>query len=155
MQDVLASAIVHTVYAIWLAINSIRFSSDKVSIHATMSKISSMVTFSGFNSTSNCLPTDVIILQNFMIPPSQRRVKEILTVFWKPPTINWIKANTDDSVINSISTCGGIFQDFRGTYLGAFARKIGDGSVFQAEIMGVIIAMEYASLSKTVVRERF
>lgn len=129
MQDVLASAIMHTVYAIWLAINSIRFSSDKVSIHATMSKISSMVTFSGSNSTSNCLPTDVVILQNFMIPPSQRRVKEILTVFWKPPTINWIKANTDGSVINSISTCGGIFQDFRGTYLGAFASKIGDGSV--------------------------
>jgi len=58
-----------------------------------------MVTLSGSNSTGNCLPSDVVILQNFLIPPSQRRKKEIITVFWKPPTINWIKANNDGSVI--------------------------------------------------------
>ena len=148
MQDVVTSAIVHTVHAIWLARNSIRFSSDKVSTHATMSKISAMVALSGTYSKGNCLSYDVMILNNFLIPSSHRRVKEIITVVWKPPTINWIKANTDGSVLNSISSCGGIFRDYRGTFLGAFASKIGAWSVYEAEIMGLIIAMEYAAHHK-------
>jgi len=80
-----------------------------------------------------------------LISPSYRRVKEIMSVIWKPPTITWVKANTDGSVLNLNSSCGGIFKDFRGTYLGSFACNIGYGNVFEAELVGLICAMEYAA----------
>jgi len=98
LRDVFVAAIIHTVHAIWLARNSIRFSAPKVSIYNTMIKISSMVTLSGINSSGNCLSSDIYILKNFLVSPSHRRVKEIVTVISKPPTINWIKANTDGSL---------------------------------------------------------
>lgn len=63
----------------------------------------------------------------------------------KPPTINWIKTNTDSSVINAISSCGGIFRDFRGSFLGAFASNLREGSVYEAKITGLVMAMEFAS----------
>lgn len=145
IRDVFVAAILHTVNAIWLARNSIHFSSATVSIHYTMTKISSMVDMSGTNSTDNCLSSDIIILKNFLIPPSHRHVREIVTVIWKPPTINWIKTNTDGSIINAISSCGGIFRDFRGSFLGAFASNLREGSVYEAKITGLVMAMEFAS----------
>ncbi|KEH15662.1 transmembrane protein, putative [Medicago truncatula] len=81
---VFAAALVHTVHTIWLARNAIRFSSANVSIHTSMAKISSLVALSGANSKGNCLVTDGAVLNNFMIPPSYRRVKEIISVIWKP-----------------------------------------------------------------------
>ena len=40
----------------------------------------------------------------------------------------------------------GFFRDFRGTFLGGFASNLGDCSVFEAELTGLMIAMEFASL---------
>ena len=100
---------------------------------------------SGANSKGNCLATDGAVLNNFLISPSYRRVKEIMSVIWKPPTITWVKANTDGSVLNLNSSCGGIFRDFHGTYLGSFACNIGYGNVFEAELAGLMCAIEYAA----------
>jgi hypothetical protein len=83
-----------------LARNVIRFSSTNVSLHASMAKISSFVAMSGACSNGNCLLGDGAVLTNFMISPSHRRVREIVPVIWKPPTITWVKANTDGSVID-------------------------------------------------------
>ena len=145
LRDVFVAAIIHTVHAIWLARNSIRFSSAKVSIHNTMIKISSLIALSGSSSNGNCLSSDINILKNFLISPSHSKVKEIVTVIWKPPTINWVKANTDGSVVNSISSCGGVFRDFRGSFLGAFASNLGEVSIYEAEITGLMMAMEFAA----------
>jgi len=145
LLDVFAAALVHTVHTIWWARNAIRFSSANVSIHASMAKISSLVALSGANSKGNCLVMNGAVLNNFMIPPSYRRVKEIMSVIWKPPTITWVKANTDGFVLNLKSSCGGIFRDFCGTYLGSFACNIGHGNVFKAELGGLMCAMEYAA----------
>lgn len=109
-----------------------------------MAKITSFVAISETHSNGNCLHYDVAVLDNFLVPPIHRRVKDIIAVVWKPPTINWVKANTDGSVVNFNASCGGIFQDFRGTLLGCFASNIGRVSVFEAELMGLIIAMEFA-----------
>lgn len=57
----------------------------------------------------------------------------------------WVKANTDGSVRNLMSACGGVFRDSRETSLGGFTSNLSIVSVFQAEIMGLILAMEYAS----------
>jgi len=143
LRDVFVAAIIHTIHAIWLAINSTRFSSAKVSIHNTMIKISFFIALSGINSNGNCSSSDINILKNLLISPLHRKVKEIVTVIWKPPTINWVKANTDGSVVNSISSCGGIFRDFRGSFLGAFSSNLGEVSVYEAEITRLMMAMEF------------
>jgi len=109
-----------------------------------MAKITSFVAMSGMNSNGYCLPFEVAVLNNFLVPPTFRHVKDIVPVLWKTPTINWVKANTDGSVANFNASCGGIFRDFRGTFLGCFASNIGSGSVFDAELMGLILAMEFA-----------
>jgi len=85
--DIYVAAIVHTVCCIWLARNALRFSSVPISIHATMAKITSFVAMSGTHSNGNCLHYDVVVLDNFLIPPIHRRVKDIILVVWKPPTI--------------------------------------------------------------------
>jgi len=139
------AAIVHTVYCIWLACNALCFNSVPCSLHAIMAKITSFVALSGTHSNGNCLHDDVPVLDNFLIPPIHRPLKDIIPVVWKPPTINWVKANTDGSVVNFQASCGGIFCDFRGTFLGCFASNIGRLSVFEAELMGLIIAMESAA----------
>lgn len=42
-------------------------------------------------------------------------------------------------------TCGGVFRDRLGTFLGAFTCNLGISSVFTAEIHGSILALEYAA----------
>lgn len=140
----MVAAIIHAIYCIWLSRNALRFSSAHPSLHATMAKITSFVAMSGMTSNGNCLPFDVAIFNKFSIPPSFRHVKDIVSVIWKPPTITWVKANTDGSVSNLNASCGGIFRDFRGTFMGCFASNVGNGSVFEAELMGLIMAMEFA-----------
>ena len=108
----MVGAIIHVVYCIWLSRNALRFSSAHPSLHDTMAKITSFVAMSGMNSNGNCLPFEVAVLNNFLVHPSFRRVKEIVSVVWKPPTITWVKVNTDGSVANLNASRGGIFHDF-------------------------------------------
>jgi len=139
MLDIYVAAIVHMVYCIWLARNALRFSSVPISIHATIAKITSFVAMSGTHSNGNCLPIDVV-LDNFWILPIYWRVKNIISVVWKPPSITWVKANTNGSVVNFNASCNGIF---RGNFLGCFASNIGRVSIFEVELMDLIIAMEF------------
>jgi hypothetical protein len=81
-------------------------------------------------------------LDRFCVPPSFRRYKDIVSAVWKPPTVNWIKVNTEGSVQNSMAACGGILCDHRGTFLGYFASNLGTTSIFEAELTGLILAME-------------
>ncbi|RHN59594.1 putative ribonuclease H-like domain-containing protein [Medicago truncatula] len=76
---------------------------------------------------------------------SFRRFKEITPVVWKPPTVRWVKINTDGSVRNSLASCGGIFRDHRGTFLGCFACNFGPVLVFEVDLSAIIFAMEFAA----------
>jgi len=145
VSDVFAAAIIHTVHTIWLARNAIRFSSSRINFHNTLEKISTLVTMSGVHSTGNCVVGDVALLNSLLIPPSYQRVRDIIPVIWQPPTITWVKADTDGSVIGSNSSCGGIFRDHTGAFLGGFSSNLGLGTVFEAELTGLMLAIEYAA----------
>jgi len=73
-------------------------------------------------------------------------VKEIILVLWKAPTYPWLKVNTDGFVIASQASCGGLFRDSLGTFLGVFYCNIGNASVFHSEILAFIFALERAAL---------
>jgi len=93
----------------------------------------------------NCIPSDTSLLDNFMVSPTFRRFKSIIHVWWKPPTSNWVKANTDGSVLDHRASCGDIFRDHRGTFIGCFASNLGTISVFEAKLNGVLTTMEFAA----------
>jgi ribonuclease HI len=84
------------------------------------------------------------LFDNFIVAPGYRRFKDIVEVTWKAPTVGWVKANNDGSVQAGLASCGGIFRDYRGTFHGAFACNLGDVSVSEAELTGILMAMEYA-----------
>jgi ribonuclease HI len=44
-----------------------------------------------------------------------------------------------------VSSCGGIFRDHMGTFLGAFSANIGVATSLYAEICAAIYAIEFAS----------
>lgn len=144
LRDVLIAVVVHTVHAIWVARNVVRFNASAVSLHATLAKITSMISMSGSISTGYYLFLDIVILENLFVSPSHRRIRDIIPVVWKAPTVYWVKVNTDGSVRNFMAACGGIFCDSRGTFFGGFASNLGAVSAFEAEILGLILAIEYA-----------
>jgi len=130
VRDVFLAAIIHTVHSIWKARNTIRFSQDKASLHATKSSIISLVALSGNMPQGHCLRSDMWLLDNFIVAPCYRRFKDIVEVTWKAPTIGWVKANTDGSVKAGLASCRSLFRDHRGTFLGAFACDLVYVSVF-------------------------
>jgi len=145
VKDAFSAAIIHIVHVIWKARNTLRFSANRLSLHATKSSIISLVALSGNMSYGHCLRSDKMLLDNFLVSPTYRRYKEIIAVTWKAPTIGWVKANTDGFVKYNLASCGGIFLDDRGTFLGAFASNLGDVSTSEAELIGILIAMVYAA----------
>jgi len=56
----------------------------------------------------------------------------------------FVKVNTDGSVVDGLAACGGIFRDYRGSFLGCFASNLGQKSVFEAELFGFVLALEFA-----------
>lgn len=92
----------------------------------------------------HCLSSDSWLLDAFVVAPHHHHYKEIVLVVWQPPSVPWVKVNTDGSVVRQHVTCGGIFRDNRGSLMGWFAGNIGAFSVFEAEIFGYAMAMELA-----------
>lgn len=66
-------------------------------------------------------------------------------MLWKSSSSPWLKVNTDGSVIGGLAACGGLFWDSLGAFLGAFSCNIGIASVFHAETLAFILAIEHAA----------
>jgi len=105
-------------------------------------KIDYSVTMSHNNSSGCCITSDLTFLDSFLVSPHRQRTKDILTMFWKPPTSPWLKVNSDGSIVGSHAACGGIFRDHLGTFLGSLSCNIGIASVFDSEVLGYILALE-------------
>ena len=145
IRDVYISSIVHVLHSIWLARNGIRFGGCKLSLIMAQNSIIASVSLSGSISNGYCVPADTPLLDKFHIPPSFRRFKEIIPVVWKAPTVGWVKVNMDGSVTNSSASCGGIFRDHLGTFMGCFACNLGAATVVEAKLTAIIIALEFAA----------
>jgi ribonuclease HI len=63
-----------------------------------------------------------------------------------PPSLNWIKCNTDGASSGNpgLASCGGVFRDHNADFLLAFAEPLGIASSYFAELSGVIKAIEIA-----------
>ena len=135
----------HTLHTIWWARNSLRFSEITPTLHLAKVRIHSFIAMSGNVSKGKCLPSDSVFLESFAVSPHRRMVRDIVLVLWKSPTAPWLKVNTDGSVIGGYTACGGLLRDHSGMFRGAFVCNIGTQSVFYAEVMAIIFAIEYAA----------
>ena len=93
----------------------------------------------------NC-QEDLLILHNMGLKGKAPKSESIIHVVWNPHSLNWIKVNIDDAAPGapSMPGSGSIFRNCRGFVQGCFAFSLGVGFAFEAEILGFIIAVEYA-----------
>ena len=57
-------------------------------------------------------------------------------ISWKPPPHNWVKINSDGSVINDGAACEGILRDEDSNFVAAFCVNLGSCSITAAELWG-------------------
>lgn len=76
-----------------------------------------------------------------------QRAPKVVSVFWHPPLIPWVKINMDGLAKGNPgeAACGAVFKGFNGAFKGCFAMSLGLHSSFYAEIFGVIVAIEEAA----------
>jgi len=114
------------------------------SLHSAKVRIHSYVAMFENVSKGKCLHSDFTLLDSFAVSHHCRRVKEIILVLWKAPTSPWMKVNTNGSVIGGHAACGGLFRDHPCTFRGAFIILL-VYTLFYAEVLGIIFAIEYAA----------
>lgn len=58
----------------------------------------------------------------------------------------YIKMNSDGSLVDDVGAYGGIFCDYKGSFLGCFASNMRPSSVIEAELNNFILGLEYVGL---------
>jgi hypothetical protein len=94
----------------------------KISLHAAKMKIFTALALRGQLTKGHSLSAEDPISHRLKLPAHHRSDPQTVTVLWKTPQFNWVKVNTDGSVVGTppLSTCGGLFRDFIGNYRGGF-----------------------------------
>ncbi|KAL6123654.1 hypothetical protein ACLB2K_076173 [Fragaria x ananassa] len=86
------------------------------------------------------------ILKCFGAPCRPRATLRVVEVNWIPPSLGWVKINSDGSWKHEegVGGYGAIFRDYKGHFLGAFPSNLEIPSSISAEIMAVIKTIELA-----------
>jgi ribonuclease HI len=142
------AAIVNLLNTIWLARNQVRYNNKLISWRNAISIIIACTTLSGnktLKASSNSM-SDFTFLKIFRIDIHHPRIPVIKEVIWQPPSVNWIKCNTDGASCGNpgIAACGGVFRDHHANFVYAFAEPLGVETAYFAELCGVLKAIEIA-----------
>jgi hypothetical protein len=86
----------------------------------------------------------VPILQDLKLAPIYPAPPSIIPVCWKAPSFDWVKVNTVGSYVSEATTCGVIYRDTHGAFLGGFSYKLACDTMLHAELFAFIIAIEQA-----------
>jgi len=145
VSDIFVAGIVHTLHIIWTSRNSLRFSSNTVTLHASQVHLHASIAMNGNLSNGKSLLSYRSFLDFFTVPAHHRQISDIIHVIWKVCSPPWLKVNTDGSIIGNQAACGGLFRDHLGSLLGTFTCNLGTNSVFNSEVMGYTIALEFTA----------
>ena len=137
-----------TLWFIWKIRNKVRHENFACDVNATRQLIMGHIKASS-NLASGCMYnsiTELRVLKNFGLACRPRRAPRITEVNWLPPILGWIKINTDGACqwASGRAGYGGVFRDFDGSFLGAFASNLDIPCSVDAEVMAVIQAIELA-----------
>jgi hypothetical protein len=85
-------------------------------------------------------------LKFFKVDVHQIVAHKIIQVFWQPPLCNWLNCDTDGIALGSPghAACVGLFRNSHGEHIGCFNMNLGIVNALYPEIMGVILAIEFA-----------
>jgi ribonuclease HI len=131
-----------------LARNQARYNNKLISWRNAITIIIACTTLSGnktLKSSSNSIG-DFTFLKIFRINIHEPRIPVIKEVIWQPPSVNWIKCNTDGASSGNPgnAACGGVFRDHHANFVYAFAEPIGIETAYFAELCGVLKAIDIA-----------
>ncbi|KAH6776357.1 hypothetical protein C2S52_013918 [Perilla frutescens var. hirtella] len=142
--------VVSLVWGVWNARNRATYNDFKPSFHRLAAVVrialreSSMISAKmGFMHNTM---EDLSILRAVGVKGRIQHPKVIKTVIWKPPPRGWVKINTDGSAVSEPGNlaCGGIFQNHMGSVIACFHENLGVGFVYEAELWGAILAIDFA-----------
>jgi len=145
---VVQAVIINILSTIWFIRNQARFKDKKIHWKSAINNIIAAVSLTGNRTklTSFVDMDEFVFLKAFKInihPPRAPLIKEVL---WIPPTPTWIKVNTNGALTKNPNraSCGGVFRDHNSIFVGAFAQNLNTNSAFNAELLGIITAINIA-----------
>lgn len=94
------------------------------------------------------LVSKLVIMRSLGIQGHPPKASIIKQVIWYPPICYFIKCNTDGAAKGcpGPAACGGIFRDSSAAVIGCFSTNLGIANAFYAELMGAMLAIEFARL---------
>jgi hypothetical protein len=143
VKHIALSATIHTFHTIWMARNGIKFNNARISLHAAIIKVKT-ATHTSVTMSRVVVPAGSVavhMLQDLQLDPIYQAPPCIILVCWKAPSFNWVKVNTDDSLVGAATACGAIFRDANGAFLGGFSCNLDCNSVLHVELIAIIIAI--------------
>jgi len=148
VQQLLNSAIIHTIWAIWIERNQRCFHDKQQPMSTLINTILAEVklSYSLCLTKGNSNMHDNKVSRLFDIPFKTKHVTIRQEVHWCPPPANVIKLNCDGSAIGAQS-CGAIgfvIKDSNSTFLGAISSNIGHATTLEAEFSASMLAIEHA-----------
>ncbi|KAL6202102.1 hypothetical protein ACLB2K_025813 [Fragaria x ananassa] len=133
---------------VWHVRNKTRFDGCRFSVEVVCTLISSHIRATSHLTTGHMHNSvqELRILKCFGAPCRPRATPRVVEVNWIPPSLGWVKINSDGSWKHEegVGGYGAIFRDYKGHFLGAFASNLEIPSSISAEIMAVIKAIELA-----------
>jgi len=148
VQQILNSAIIHTIWAIWIERNQRCFHNKHQSMATLFNCILAEVKL-GYKlilAKGNFDMQDYKISRLFNIPFKTKRATAKHDVHWCPPPTDVIKFNYDGSSIGA-HPCGAIGIVIRrssSSFLGAISSNIGNATTLEAEFSACMLAIEKA-----------
>ena len=148
VQHVLNSAIIHTIWLIWVERNQRCFNDNQKSMTSIFNcmlaevKLSYQLVLAKGNSSMQ----DYKVARLFNIPLHTKLINISQEVNWCSPSPNVIKINCDGSSIGS-HPCGAVgivFRDYRANFLGAISSNIGHANALEAEFSACMLEIEKA-----------
>ncbi|XP_057803511.1 uncharacterized protein LOC131018823 [Salvia miltiorrhiza] len=144
------AGIISLIWSIWTQRNKCIFDDDRFeakkifhSIKVTFREMEENFKLGAMANTWE----DLSILKKIGIKGRAAIPPDFINVYWWPPSNHWIKVNTDGSALGAPGkiAAGGVFRDNHSTVRGCFHKKGGIGYAFEAELLAVITAIQYAN----------
>ena len=137
-----------SIWLIWKVRNDAIFKDKSPSLHHVMTCTNNGVS-KAYYLENGCMRnsiSDLLILLRLNIKGRVGKAPKIIEVQWLPLNPGWIKVNTDGSANGSPdpASCSGVFQTYRGFCKGCFSCPIGVAYAFEAELLDIITALDYA-----------
>ena len=148
VQQILNTAIIHTIWIIWIERNQRNFHNKNQSMSTLFNHVLAEFKLNFNLCMVNCDSSmhDYHIARLFNIPFRSKRLSSARSIACKPPARDTVKFNCDGSVIGShpCGAVGFVIINSHFDFLGAMVSNIGHASSLEAKFYDCLLAMEKA-----------